>query len=105
MGPQSDRGVRCHAGSRLEIERVLSFNCPRRELAVTAWTCFEDRTLSDELWLEYDGSRVTCLTNLPRPDVARHYNVSSLKAELQVMTQSRSWRLNAPLRALFRALR
>ena len=45
---------------------------------MSGWACLEDRTLPDELWLEYDGIRAPCLTDLPRPDVARHYDVVAL---------------------------
>ncbi len=58
----------------LTVDRVLSFNYPRRELAVTGWSCLENRMPPDELWVEYDGVRVPALTGLPRPDVARSHN-------------------------------
>ena len=60
------------------VDRVLSFNYPRRELALAGWSCLENRVPPDELWVEYDGVRVPALTGLPRPDVARSYNTLSL---------------------------
>ncbi len=62
----------------LTVDRVLSFNYPRRELAVAGWSCLENRLVPDELWVEYDGVRVPALTGLHRPDVARSYNTLSL---------------------------
>ena len=62
----------------LTVDRVLSFNYPRREMAIAGWSCLENRVPPDEVWVEYDGVRVPALTGLPRPDVARSYNTPSL---------------------------
>jgi glycosyltransferase involved in cell wall biosynthesis len=63
----------------ISVDRVLSFNHPRRELAVAGWACLDNRIPPDELWLESDGVRVPALTGLPRPDVASSYNTPSLE--------------------------
>ena len=62
----------------ISVDRVLSFNYPRRELAVAGWACLDNRMPPDELWLEAGGLRVPALTGLPRPDVARLYDAPSL---------------------------
>ena len=70
--------LRRGACAMISVDRVLSFNYPRRELAVAGWACLDDRMPPDELWLECDGLRVPALTGLPRPDVARLHNAPSL---------------------------
>ena len=60
------------------VDGILSFNFPRRELAVVGWCCLDGLTPADELWAAFDGTRVPCLTGLPRQDVARYHNAPAL---------------------------
>lgn len=60
------------------VNRVLSFDYPRRELAVEGWSCLDDLTPVEELWVAFDGKRAPCLTGLARPDIARDLEASAL---------------------------
>jgi hypothetical protein len=60
------------------VDRVLSFNYPRRELAIAGWCSLDNLTPVDELWAASDGTRIPCLTGLPRQDVAQCYNAPTL---------------------------
>jgi hypothetical protein len=62
----------------LVVDRVLSFNYPRREVGVAGWCCLDTFTPAEELWAELDGMRVPCLTGIPRPDVARYHHAPAL---------------------------
>jgi glycosyltransferase involved in cell wall biosynthesis len=62
----------------ISVDRVLCFDYPRRELAVSGWASLDKHTAPDELWVECDGARSPALSGLPRPDVARYYDAPSL---------------------------
>ena len=61
------------------IDQILSFRFPRREIAVVGWCCLDDLTPVEEVWALCEGVRVPCLTEVPRPDVARFLGSSALE--------------------------
>ena len=61
------------------IDQILSFGFPRREIAVVGWCCLDDLTPVEEVWALCEGVRVPCLTDVPRPDVARRLGSSALE--------------------------
>ena len=65
MHSQVDVEVRHPGGSGLHLDLVRAFDAPRPELAVLGWACLSNRTVADELWLECDGARFPCLTEIP----------------------------------------
>jgi len=61
------------------IDQILSFRSPHREIAVVGWCCLDDLTPVEEVWALCEGVRVPCLTEVPRPDVARFLGSSALE--------------------------
>ena len=61
------------------IDQILSFGFPRREIAVVGWCCLDDLTPVEEVWAVSGGVRVPCLSEVPRPDVARLLGSSALE--------------------------
>ena len=60
------------------VDRVISFNYPRPELAIVGWCCLDNLAPVEEVWAAFDGTQVPCLTGLPRQDVVQSYNARAL---------------------------